>query len=152
MKKLKATKKKPKIIVLQSLTTLKSSLDRIFKKKIRLRDCDENGYGFCISCEKVIVLKKDFDAGHYIPCGKTAFLRWHNDNVNGQCVNCNHFQSSNPLGYRSGIIKKYGKETEEYLYANRNKKFIPSRQWLEDRIEQEKLEVKELLKTKNFEY
>lgn len=144
---------KPKIVILKSLTSLKSSLDRIFKKKIRLRDCDENGYGFCISCEnKVIELKRDFDAGHYIPCGKTSFLRWNNDNVNGQCESCNGWGRGNPLGYREGIIKKYGKETEEYLYANRKKIFKPKRQWLEDRIEQEKSEVKELLKTKNFEY
>ena len=145
-------KKKPKILVLKSLTSLKSSLDRIFKKKIRLRDCDENGYGFCISCGKVIVLKKDFDAGHYIPCGKTSFLRWNNNNVNGQCESCNGWGHGNPLGYREGIIKKYNRAVELYLYANRNKKFIPTRQWLEDAIEQEKAEVKELLKTKNFEY
>ena len=99
--------KKPKIIILKSLTSLKSSLDRIFKKKVRLRDCDENGYGFCVSCGKVIVLKKDFDAGHYIPCGKTSFLRWHDENVNGQCESCNGWGRGNPLGYREGIIDKY---------------------------------------------
>ena len=144
--------KKPKIIVLKSLTSLKSSLDRIFKKKVRLRDCDENGYGFCISCGKLIELKRDFDAGHYIPCGKTSFLRWYNENVNGQCESCNRFKGSNSLGYREGLNKKYGESTEKYLYANRNKKFIPTREWLEDRIKHEKQEVIELLKDKNFKY
>ena len=92
---------------------LKDKLDRIFSTYIRLRDSDENGYGRCISCNKIIHWKEG-DAGHAVN-RRHLSLRYDEKNVNLQCRSCNRFDESNSIGYYNGLIKKYGYDVIDYL-------------------------------------
>ena len=94
-----------------------NKLDRIFSKFIRLRDSDDNGYGKCISCGK-IVHWQDADCGHYIN-RKHLSTRWCEKNCNLQCRSCNRFQEGNAAGYTLGLIKKYGGTIIEELIAKK---------------------------------
>jgi 5-methylcytosine-specific restriction endonuclease McrA len=89
------------------------ALDRIFSEYIRRRDSDENGYGRCISCGK-IVHWKDADAGHFVNRAHMA-LRYDEKNVNLQCRSCNRFDEGNSIGYSEGLVRKYGPEVLDYL-------------------------------------
>lgn len=84
----------------------KAKLDRVFSQFIRLRDADENGYGRCISCGKV-VFWKDADCGHYVN-RKHLSLRWSEVNCNIQCRSCNRFDEGNLPAYGIALQKKHG--------------------------------------------
>ena len=96
---------------------LKGKLDKIFSEYIRLRDSNENGYGRCISCGKVVHWKES-DAGHYVN-RKHLSLRYDEKNVNLQCRHCNRFQEGNALGYNHGLVEKYGDSVINYLNIKR---------------------------------
>ena len=96
---------------------LQAKLDKVFSEYIRLRDTDENGFGRCISCNKIIHWK-DGDAGHCV-CRKHLSLRYDEKNVNLQCRSCNRFQESNAIGYNHGLIEKYGDDVIDYLFVKK---------------------------------
>lgn len=81
---------------------LTKKLTTVFNKFIRLRDQDRP----CISCG----IRPTQQAGHYFSTSQCPqpSMRFNEKNVNGQCINCNHFQEGNRQGYREGLIKKYG--------------------------------------------
>lgn len=79
---------------------LKLRAQKAFNAWIRKRDSDQP----CISCGKFTTLQ----AGHYHSAGKHNHLRFNEDNVNGQCLRCNYFDSSNALKYRMNLVKKIG--------------------------------------------
>jgi hypothetical protein len=91
----------------------------IFQKWVRLRDADENGVVFCITCNKPVFWKGGgCDAGHFRPatCASTLFDE---RNVNGQCsakCNANGMQKSEVIEYYAyKIDKKYGEGTAEEI-------------------------------------
>ena len=128
-------------MIKKTLPQLKKTLDRLFKKKTRMRD-SVNGYGVCISCGKTIKLgTSDYHAGHYIP-STYSYLRWEDDNVHSQCSSCNVFKRGNLTEYRKGLENKIGRSRERELWESRHNIFKPSREWLESRIEAEKEEIK----------
>ena len=134
----------------KTLPRLKKDLDFVFKKKVRLRDCNEFGIAQCISCNKDIKYKTaEYHAGHYVPVSKGCKHRWTDENVNVQCSACNVWKRSNPHEYRKGLIDKYGADIEKTIWETRHEIFKPSRGWLEGRIEQEKAEIKTLLVSKS---
>jgi len=92
---------------------LKAKLDNVFSEYIRLRDSDENGYGRCISCGK-IVHWKEADCGHFVN-RRHLSLRYDEKNVNLQCRACNRFQEGNAIGYNHGLVEKYGDSVIDYL-------------------------------------
>lgn len=80
----------------------------VFNKWIRERDQDKP----CINCSKYRTLQ----AGHYYPVGKFGWLRFTEDNVHGECLNCNYFNSqSHAYGYRVNLEKKIGAERFKVL-------------------------------------
>jgi hypothetical protein len=88
-----------------------NSLDRKFKKFIRLRD-SFNGIelaGSCISCGKPVRGSK-WHPGHFYPAGKVKSLRFDPDNCHGQCRDCNYFLHGNLLEYRKNLIRKIGED------------------------------------------
>jgi hypothetical protein len=92
---------------------------QVFNKYIRLRDKDKG----CISCGKPLVGK--FDAGHFYNANNHWYIRFHPDNVHGQCVLCNQHKHGNLLEYRQGLINRIGYEQLESLgrYAVVTRKF-----------------------------
>ena len=107
------------------LNGLKNKVWKNFSIYIRLRDAaDGSGVCFCISCSKPHHWT-DIDAGHYIPREWTKI--WlHEMNVNAQCRSCNFFQKGNIQGYRLGLLKKWGKNTDLILESQKGKKKLHS--------------------------
>jgi hypothetical protein len=75
------------------------------------------GYFQCISCNRIKPLDQ-MNAGHYYPVGTHSALRYHEINVNGQCIQCNKWQYGNQAGYRAGLVRKYG-ETNVVKFETR---------------------------------
>ena len=78
---------------------------------IRWRDKDKG----CISCGKP--LRGIFHAGHYKPVGRGLnwSIRYHHDNIFGQCVECNHFKSGNQAAMRDGVLSRIGAERLAFI-------------------------------------
>ena len=85
-------------------------LQKVFNAYIRARDKDD----FCISCWTPLKGRK-FDAGHYRSVGSNPQLRFHEENVWGQCVPCNRDKHGNLIQYRKSLILKIGVDKVEYL-------------------------------------
>lgn len=87
---------------------------KIFNKAIRLRDKNKT----CISC--CGPLGRNFDAGHYFSVGAYPNLRFHEDNVHGQCVACNQHKHGNVSEYVIQLPKRIGQERFDKLLELRN--------------------------------
>lgn len=97
----------------KTIPKLIKKAEEVFNAYIRQRD-SLGGYFICISCG----MPKSVDqmnAGHYKPAGHNGAIRFHEDNVNGQCIYCNLHQHGNTAQYRLGLIKKIGLERVEIL-------------------------------------
>ena len=100
-------------------------MDTIFQEYIRKRDVDEDGICFCISCGRPVRIGTGkLHAGHYYPRNIMS-LRWNECNVNGQCSYCNMYMEGEKIGYRNGLIKKYGEKVidELEIVKNFNRKY-----------------------------
>lgn len=84
-----------------------------FNRFIRNRDTDEFDCITCISCNKTYP-SKGMHAGHYF-ASTFSILRFHENNVHGQCVRCNMHLHGNLISYRQNLIKKIGIEEVERL-------------------------------------
>lgn len=93
------------------ITYLKKQARYWCHKYIRLRD---KGKG-CISCGKP--LKGVFHAGHYKPDGTNAIVRYSEDNINGQCIQCNTYKSGNLTPYRANLIDRIGEARVKHIEA-----------------------------------
>ncbi|MHB8914933.1 MAG: recombination protein NinG [Thiobacillus sp.] len=69
------------------------------------------GYG-CISCG---THNGKQNGGHYRSVGANAEMRFVEENIHLQCERCNSYLSGNILGYRMGLIARYGLEYVEKL-------------------------------------
>lgn len=76
---------------------------------IRVRD----RYKPCISCDAP--WEPLFQAGHYLSRGARPELRFHLDNIHGQCVRCNMHLHGNQVMARIGLIARIGLERVEAL-------------------------------------
>jgi hypothetical protein len=94
------------------------TLDRLFSEYVRLRDADQYGMIRCISCGKRVKWQYA-DAGHFVS-RKHMSLRFDNNNVNSQCVDCNRFKSGNLKKYKRGLIIKHGCFIIDYLENKKN--------------------------------
>lgn len=67
----------------------------------------------CISCG--VTYSSAWQAGHYISVGANRTLRYNEDNIHKQCIQCNMHKASNATEYRLRLIEKIGLERVEYL-------------------------------------
>lgn len=102
----------------------------VFNRFIRERDKDET----CISCGGWASPQ----AGHYMSAGHHSALRFHEDNVNRQCLRCNNFLHGNLINYRKGLVKKIGEERVKYLEDFPKKAFKWDRFSIIEKIEKYK--------------
>lgn len=124
---------------LEALKTLSEHLkdtERVVNAYVRERDKGKP----CISCNKP-VKPGLLQAGHYRSVGAAPQIRFHEDNIAGQCTHCNHHKSGNQIEYRINLIKRIGPERVEAL-ENNNK---PALYTIED-AKRIKLEYREKLK------
>jgi hypothetical protein len=102
---------KAKIQALKGLSYGEGRAQHAVNKYVRLRD---DGQG-CISCG--ITYSTVWQAGHFIAVGANSTLRYVEDNIHLQCVQCNMNKSGNVGPYRIRLIAKIGIERVEALEA-----------------------------------
>lgn len=91
----------------KTVPQLKKIAVRHFHLFIRNRDKDQP----CISCGRYTTLQ----AGHFFSAGLHPLLKFEEDNVNGQCLQCNYFNHGNEAMYAINLKKKLGAERFEQL-------------------------------------
>ena len=92
----------------KSVAQLLKIAQKHFNKFIRKRDNVQN----CINCGRFTTLQ----AGHFYPTSTHSHLRFDEDNVHGECLKCNYFNSqSHSYGYRNNLEKKIGTERFQQL-------------------------------------
>jgi hypothetical protein len=95
-------------------------------KYIRLRDALEYqkkhpevelGWVKCCTCGKVIHIKKNCDAGHFISRGSRGLSGVYFDerNIHAQCKTCNGFNQGRHHEYEQFMLDKYGQDTIDLL-------------------------------------
>ena len=72
-------------------------IDPVFQKYVRLRDTNKDGYGKCCSCSKPIHYSES-NSGHFQP-RQYKNTRWHEENVNLQCISCNQWEAGAQYAY-----------------------------------------------------
>jgi hypothetical protein len=101
-----------------TVAKLKKQADKVFSQYIRQRDSNKEGYGRCITCDKLCHWK-EAQAGHFVS-RRVNKLRFDEENVNLQCVGCNMFKAGEQYLYGINIDKKYGDGTAEKLMNQRH--------------------------------
>lgn len=97
----------------ESKTSLLKKAQQAFNAYIRTRDYQKP----CISCEmwkeQSTLNWSQMQAGHWYTVGAHPELRFTTWNCRNQCTACNLSLSGNPINYRLGLIKHYGREWVE---------------------------------------
>lgn len=91
-----------------------NDFQKVFNTYIRERDCGKP----CISCDKP--LRGKFDAGHYFTVGAYPNIRFNEDNVHGQCVECNQHKHGNITEYAIRLPYRIGQQRYDDLLIQRN--------------------------------
>jgi hypothetical protein len=99
----------------------------------------------CISCMKP--LRGKYDAGHYFSVGSYPNLRFNENNVHGQCVECNQHKHGNLIEYGSRIIHRIGIKAYEELHELKNGRLSLTIDEIKDYIKQYKTKLKHLKHT-----
>lgn len=134
-KRVKILKKK-----IQTKSDYLNALQKIFNTYIRLRDKGKT----CISCNSKLTEK--YDAGHFYSIKNYSFLRFHEDNVHGQCVHCNQHLHGNLIEYLTGLKSRVGDKRFIELEENRHKELLLSVEEIQILIAKYKSEIKKLQK------
>ncbi len=85
----------------KSIAYLHGKATLYFNKYIRLRDHSKG----CVSCDSPTFS----DAGHFYPAGHYPPLKYNENNVHGQCKQCNYFYHGNLIEYRKLITNRITK-------------------------------------------
>jgi hypothetical protein len=112
-------------------------LQQLVNKYVRLRD---KGLP-CISCQKPITGK--IDAGHLYSVGNYPSVRFHEKNINAQCITCNQFNGGMINDYRINFVKKYSQIELEELDQLAHQSFKFSIPDLKEMIKEYKLKIKQ---------
>jgi hypothetical protein len=84
-----------------------------FSLFIRLRDTDENGFGKCFTCGRIIHYTKG-DCGHGIGRQHKS-VKYNEKNNHLQCKPCNGFEGGRREIYKERVNELYGPNTWELL-------------------------------------
>jgi len=95
------------------IKTRKRAAKEACHKYIRERD---KGL-LCICCNKP--LGKNYHAGHFLESGNYSSIRYNEDNIHGQRLQCNYFKGGNGGDYRSNLIEKIGLVRVEFLESTK---------------------------------
>jgi len=67
----------------------------------------------CICCNQP--LGEDFHAGHWIESGNNPKIRYHEDNIHGQKLDCNYFKGGDSGDYENNLTARIGTARVAYL-------------------------------------
>lgn len=118
-KPLQRAKNRPKLKTKRqkvvTITKRKKDLWKVVSPFIRSRDKN-----VCITCNKEAV-----HAGHFLPSGNCgALLRYHPQNIHGQCYFCNINLGGNGAVYYTKMVAKYGQDTVNKLFTIKHQSTI----------------------------
>ena len=88
-----------------------------YKKMIRLLNCDEDGYGKCVTCG-ARKHYKEAHAGHFKHGLDFIFRNYHI-----QCPYCNLYKSGNEVEYTIFMLDRYGRECVDDLRSRKTYKY-----------------------------
>ena len=92
------------------------ALQKEVNKFIRLRDKGQP----CIACGAA--WKPSFQASHFIPQGRSSFLRFDERNIHSGCIRCNLFVGGGNIhGYRPRLVDKIGEQEVQWLEENQHR-------------------------------
>ena len=92
------------------------ALQKEVNKFVRLRDKGQT----CIACGAV--WKPSFQASHFIPQGRSSFLRFDERNIHSGCIRCNLFVGGGNIhGYRPRLVEKIGEQEVQWLEENQHR-------------------------------
>jgi len=111
-------------------------LQKVFNQYIRLRDRNKP----CISCGRSLTGK--YDAGHFFSVGAYPNLRFDEDNVHGQCVECNQHRHGNIGEYSIRLPQRIGQDRFNRLLDLRNVELKLSVEEIKTMIDHYRKEVK----------
>ena len=101
---------KAKLAAMDGPKVLEPKARSLLQKLRRLEDI-KAGHG-CISCGKPYSSFRGaghgFDGGHYRSVGSAKHMSLVPENIHLQCVYCNDTLASNPIGFRKGLVARYG--------------------------------------------
>ena len=120
-----------------------AKLWKVFSEFIRLRDTNEEGFGKCFTCPRIIHWTKG-DAGHGIGRQHKA-TKFNEINNNLQCKHCNAFE-----GGKREVYKRYGQGTWNKLEVASRQLCKRGKFEIEQMTEYYKKEVDKLKKQKNL--
>lgn len=101
---------------LKTLGQYEADAKKSFQRYIRTRDTGLP----CISCGTQNA--KEIHASHYFNANLYSGLIFDERNVNASCDYCNVYLSGNLIGYRKGLVERFGKEFVEQLESESNSK------------------------------
>jgi 5-methylcytosine-specific restriction endonuclease McrA len=137
---------KRKVTKRPELSTLLKNAVTAFHEFIRERDKNRP----CISCGRHVYLQ----AGHFFPAGHYSALRFNEDNVHGQCVQCNFHKHGNLTHYEINLRRRIGDARVDALILRaqiyKRSVYKWQRIFLEQIIEQSKTKLKLLKQGKQI--
>ena len=98
---------------LSDLKIRKAAAKKICHEYIRERDKDKP----CICCGKP--LGEEYHAGHFLESGNNPQVRYDEDNIHGQRVDCNYFKGGDSGDYKENLIARIGKEKVNNLLSKK---------------------------------
>lgn len=93
----------------KSLAILLKSVRKVCHEYIRLRDKGKP----CISCGTP--WNQEFQAGHFYKAETFSSIKFHENNIHGQCPQCNIYKNGNESQYRVNLPERIGSEQFEHL-------------------------------------
>ncbi len=121
------------------LKTRKRAAKEACHEYIRLRDAKLP----CISCGTTKAI--EWHASHFHESGNNPGIRYNEMNIHLACIKCNTYKHGNLIGYRKGIIERYGRaymnKLEEIKLGDQKKK-----KWSADELRQIEESYKEKIK------
>lgn len=143
-KKAKGEWQKEKKVRQEALMTTsdwRNLLQKVFNTYIRIRDKDKA----CVSCAKPFNTK--YDAGHFYSVGSYPNLRFNEDNVHGQCVQCNRDLHGNHAEYSLRLPERIGQERFNALTEARKETLRISETEIKELLKHYRLKINEAKKT-----
>lgn len=139
-RKKKLKERKSKFPILRPIKLLKKDLEKLSHDFVRARDSiqGEIKKGFCCSCGE-IAEGPLFQAGHYRTSGGSgALLRYHPQNMHGQCRDCNctrNHQENVKVEYAHFMHTKYSAEELEVMSRMKRQAINANRYFYESMIQ-----------------
>ena len=127
------------------------TLDTIHSILIRLINTDENGIGYCYTCNDRLTFHTA-QCGHYpkIPRGNMQF-RWNLVIHKIQCESCNCFKDGLAEPFRDMLIFEFGHDKVSRYEINSKKPFKWFKFDKQQLLKENRVKCRELMQDKNFE-